>query len=92
VAGPLLADALAGAGTVLVSDYGRGVCALPELVEVLARVTPDVPVVWDPHPRGGPPVAGCAVVTPNLAEARTARPPASRPNCWCGAGRPARSR
>jgi sugar/nucleoside kinase (ribokinase family) len=29
-----------------------------------------VPVVWDPHPRGPHPVAGVAVATPNLAEAR----------------------
>jgi D-beta-D-heptose 7-phosphate kinase/D-beta-D-heptose 1-phosphate adenosyltransferase len=27
------------------------------------------PVVWDPHPFGAPPVAGCCVATPNRAEA-----------------------
>jgi rfaE bifunctional protein nucleotidyltransferase chain/domain len=37
----------------------------------LERVAVDVPVVWDPHPRGAAPVAGCAAVTPNLSEART---------------------
>jgi rfaE bifunctional protein nucleotidyltransferase chain/domain len=29
-----------------------------------------VPVVWDPHPRGQTPIPGCALVTPNEAEAR----------------------
>src|SRR5205823_5628890 len=28
-----------------------------------------VPLVWDPHPRGAPPVPGTAVVTPNRQEA-----------------------
>jgi D-beta-D-heptose 7-phosphate kinase/D-beta-D-heptose 1-phosphate adenosyltransferase len=31
-------------------------------------------VVWDPHPRGPAPVAGAALVSPNLAEARTLVP------------------
>ena len=34
------------------------------------RRAPRRPVVWDPHPRGGDPVPGCALVTPNLLEAR----------------------
>jgi D-beta-D-heptose 7-phosphate kinase / D-beta-D-heptose 1-phosphate adenosyltransferase len=65
--------ALAGAGAVLVSDYGRGVAADPRVRDAIARaVARRVPVVWDPHPRGPAPVPGVAVVTPNLAEARTA--------------------
>ena len=62
-------DALAGAAAVLVSDYGRGVAdlAAPALDAVRRR-----PVVWDPHPRGGPPAAGCLLATPNLAEATAA--------------------
>lgn len=64
---------LAGAGAVLVSDYGRGVAADPDVRAALARaIARRVPVVWDPHPRGAEPVPGAAVVTPNLAEARAA--------------------
>ncbi|MCO1654568.1 PfkB family carbohydrate kinase [Pseudonocardia humida] len=68
-----LADALAGAGAVLVSDYGRGMTADPSVRDALARaVERGTPVVWDPHPQGAPPVPGVAVATPNLAEARRA--------------------
>jgi len=64
---------LAGAGAVLVSDYGRGVAADPAVRDALIRrIARRVPVVWDPHPRGPTPVAGTTVVTPNLAEARAA--------------------
>jgi D-beta-D-heptose 7-phosphate kinase / D-beta-D-heptose 1-phosphate adenosyltransferase len=62
-----------GAGAVLVSDYGRGVAADPDVRAALARaVARRVPVVWDPHPRGADPVPGATVVTPNLAEAKWA--------------------
>jgi D-beta-D-heptose 7-phosphate kinase/D-beta-D-heptose 1-phosphate adenosyltransferase len=62
---------LTGAGAVLVADYGRGVAADRVVRDALAAaVARGVPVVWDPHPRGPHPVAGVAVVTPNLAEAR----------------------
>jgi D-beta-D-heptose 7-phosphate kinase/D-beta-D-heptose 1-phosphate adenosyltransferase len=64
-----LADLLAGAGAVLVADYGRGVTAVPELREVLAALPRRVPVVWDPHPKGAEPVPGVRLVTPNAAEA-----------------------
>jgi D-beta-D-heptose 7-phosphate kinase / D-beta-D-heptose 1-phosphate adenosyltransferase len=71
--GDRLDVALAGAGAVLVSDYGRGVAADPVVRAALARaVARRVPVVWDPHPRGPEPVPGVTVVTPNLAEARAA--------------------
>jgi D-beta-D-heptose 7-phosphate kinase / D-beta-D-heptose 1-phosphate adenosyltransferase len=70
--------ALAGAGAVLVSDYGRGVTADPAVRAALGRaVARRVPVVWDPHPRGAAPVPGVTVVTPNLAEARAAAPEAA---------------
>ena len=68
-------DALSEAAAVLVSDYGRGVAACPQLREPVARVLAPVPLVWDPHPRGPEPVAGAALVTPNAAE--TARLAAS---------------
>jgi rfaE bifunctional protein nucleotidyltransferase chain/domain len=32
------------------------------------------PIVWDPHPNGPDPVPGCALVTPNAAEAAAAWP------------------
>lgn len=72
VAGPLQ-EALAGAGAVLVSDYGRGVAAQPLVrAAVSAAAERGVPVVWDPHPRGAPPVPGTTVATPNAGEAAAA--------------------
>lgn len=65
-----LARALEGAAAVLVSDYGRGITAVPAVRELLAALPRRVPVVWDPHPRGAPPVAGVRLATPNEAEAR----------------------
>ncbi len=66
---------LADADAVLVSDYGRGVTADPLVRDALARTAAAVPVVWDPHPRGTPPVPGTTVVTPNAAEAAGALGP-----------------
>ncbi|MFD5543789.1 PfkB family carbohydrate kinase [Streptomyces sp. NPDC127079] len=60
--------AVAGAGAVLVADYGRG--SADALREVLAEAAGRAPVVWDPHPRGGVPVPGVRMVTPSAAEAR----------------------
>ncbi|MFF9819152.1 D-glycero-beta-D-manno-heptose 1-phosphate adenylyltransferase [Streptomyces sp. NPDC014006] len=56
--------ALGAAPAVLVSDYGRG--AADALRDVL---TERPPLVWDPHPRGGPPVPGTRLVTPARSEA-----------------------
>jgi len=72
-----LRAALAEADVVLVSDYGAGTTRDPAVREVLAEVARRVPVVWDPHPRGGAPVPGCALVTPNLAEAAASAPSGS---------------
>jgi rfaE bifunctional protein nucleotidyltransferase chain/domain len=66
---PQMRDAVAAAGAVLVSDYGRGLAAGADVRGWLAAATRRVPVVWDPHPRGGPPVPGVRLATPNLAEA-----------------------
>jgi len=63
-------DAIASAGGVLVSDYGRGMTSIPGLRDALARLPRRQPVVWDPHPRGSEPVSGARLVTPNRAEAR----------------------
>jgi D-beta-D-heptose 7-phosphate kinase / D-beta-D-heptose 1-phosphate adenosyltransferase len=61
--------AIGWAAAVLVADYGRGVAAHPRVREALEALPADVPVVWDPHPRGPRPTAGAALCTPNLAEA-----------------------
>lgn len=54
---------------VLVADYGRGVTSHAGVRSWLASVRSRTPVVWDPHPRGADPVAGCRLATPNAAEA-----------------------
>ena len=61
--------AVARAHAVLVADYGRGVAREPRLRATLERLAADVPVVWDPHPRGPAPTRGATLVTPNRAEA-----------------------
>ncbi|SJZ37456.1 rfaE bifunctional protein, domain II [Marinactinospora thermotolerans DSM 45154] len=61
--------ALEEARAVLVSDYGRGVAELPAVRERLAACAANIPIVWDPHPAGPPPVPGTRLVTPNAAEA-----------------------
>jgi rfaE bifunctional protein nucleotidyltransferase chain/domain len=71
--------AVGSADAVLVSDYGRGVADAPQLRALLAAAATERPLVWDPHPRGGPPVPGARVVTPNAAEAaRACDAPAAR--------------
>ena len=62
-------EALSAAGAVLVADYGRGVTGVAALREALAGLPRQVPVTWDPHPRGSEPVPGVRLVTPNQAEA-----------------------
>jgi D-beta-D-heptose 7-phosphate kinase / D-beta-D-heptose 1-phosphate adenosyltransferase len=61
-------DVIARAGTILVSDYGRGVARQPELRAALESAR--APIVWDPHPRGPAPVPNVRLATPNAAEAR----------------------
>ncbi|WP_448073886.1 PfkB family carbohydrate kinase [Georgenia yuyongxinii] len=65
-----VAAVLTGADAVLAADYGAGTTSHPVLRDLLARAAREAPVVWDPHPRGGPPVPGVTLVTPNEAEAR----------------------
>ncbi|MDQ0753787.1 D-beta-D-heptose 7-phosphate kinase/D-beta-D-heptose 1-phosphate adenosyltransferase [Streptomyces africanus] len=65
-------EALANARAILVADYGRHTAgALRPYLEDVARRTP---LVWDPHPKGDPPVPGARLVTPNAAEARALYP------------------
>jgi D-beta-D-heptose 7-phosphate kinase / D-beta-D-heptose 1-phosphate adenosyltransferase len=69
--------ALRGAAAVLVSDYGRGVAAEPSVRAALAALPAEVPVVWDPHPKGPDPVPGALLATPNAAEAMGRAGPAA---------------
>ncbi|MFD7391608.1 D-glycero-beta-D-manno-heptose 1-phosphate adenylyltransferase [Streptomyces sp. NPDC059852] len=59
--------AIAEAGAVLVADYGRDTAGV--LRDDLAAAAGGVPLTWDPHPRGGPPVPGVRLATPSAAEA-----------------------
>ena len=61
--------AVASADAIVVADYGRGLAAHPALRAALEARHVGVPLVWDPHPRGAPPVRECTAVTPNLSEA-----------------------
>ena len=69
---PAMLRALDGAAAVVVADYGRGLTANPSLRAALAQLALRIPIIWDPHPAGAPPVEGVAVATPNWAEARAA--------------------
>jgi D-beta-D-heptose 7-phosphate kinase / D-beta-D-heptose 1-phosphate adenosyltransferase len=62
-----VAPLVAEAGAVLVSDYGGGIT---RDLRVRASLAGARHVVWDPHPRGSPPVRGMTLVTPNEQEAR----------------------
>lgn len=64
--------ALTGADAVLVSDYGAGTVRDAGVRGALAEALRTTRTVWDPHPRGGPPLPGATLVTPNAAEARAA--------------------
>ncbi|WP_049579819.1 D-glycero-beta-D-manno-heptose 1-phosphate adenylyltransferase [Streptomyces sp. SBT349] len=66
--GATVRRALAGAGAILVADYGQGTVAAVR--GALAEAARRVPVVWDPHPRGCAPVPWVSLVTPNEREAR----------------------
>jgi len=62
-------SAIHAAGAILVSDYGRGVTADQRIRGALTDRAQGVPVVWDPHSRGGHPVAATRLVVPNRSEA-----------------------
>ncbi|MFF7725465.1 D-glycero-beta-D-manno-heptose 1-phosphate adenylyltransferase [Streptomyces sp. NPDC008001] len=60
--------AVAEAAALLVADYARGTADV--LRDELASRARGATLVWDPHPRGGPPVPGARLVTPTGEEAR----------------------
>jgi D-beta-D-heptose 7-phosphate kinase/D-beta-D-heptose 1-phosphate adenosyltransferase len=59
--------AIAKADALLVSDYGRGVAALPEVASAVASFPG--PTVWDPHREGPLPPVATTLTTPNHVEA-----------------------
>ncbi|MFJ4003833.1 PfkB family carbohydrate kinase [Streptomyces sp. NPDC090023] len=60
---------LGEAAAVLVCDYGRGITSHKELRQALTDAAASRPLVWDPHPKGAPPVPGTALAVPNADEA-----------------------
>lgn len=60
---------LRAAEAVLVADYGLGCTSDEGVRAALAVAARRTPLVWDPHPRGAPPIAGARLVTPNESEA-----------------------
>lgn len=67
-----VAVALGEAAAVLVCDYGLGLVDHQPLRALLRECAGATPLVWDPHPRGGPPVRGTIVAVPNAVEAALA--------------------
>jgi len=65
-------EAVSNAQAILVSDYGRRITSHQELRRTLQRRAREIPILWDPHPRGMPPVPGVELITPNLDEAAAA--------------------
>jgi len=65
-------DAIATAAGVVVSDYGRGATRDARLRALLEDSARRAVLVWDPHPRGGEPVPGVTLATPNRSEALAA--------------------
>jgi len=69
---PEMLETIDAADVIVVADYGRGLAEDARLRTVLSDRGLNVPVVWDPHPRGGRPMLGATVATPNLPEATRA--------------------
>ena len=63
-----LGTRLGAADAVLVACYGRGVTSHPGVRRALEEAVTRCPVVWDPHPKGDPPVPGTTITTPNDRE------------------------
>jgi rfaE bifunctional protein kinase chain/domain len=69
---PEMIETVRESDVIVVADYGRGLVDDAGLRHAIAERGLDVPVVWDPHPRGSLPVLSSAAATPNLAEATAA--------------------
>jgi D-beta-D-heptose 7-phosphate kinase / D-beta-D-heptose 1-phosphate adenosyltransferase len=78
--------AIAKADALLVSDYGRGVAALPEVASAVGSFPG--PTVWDPHRDGPLPPGATTLSTPNHVEAHhisggAGSPPERLPGVVC---------
>ncbi|WP_454195680.1 PfkB family carbohydrate kinase [Nocardia sp. Marseille-Q1738] len=62
--------AIDAARAVLVADYGRGAAAHPQVRALLEARAGQIPLVWDPHPRGPVPIRDATLATPNRDEAQ----------------------
>src|SRR6202050_2403480 len=72
------ADAIESAAAILVADYGRGVSADERIRMALEATASRLPIVWDPHPRGRPPVPGTRLACPSGEDACQLVPDATR--------------
>jgi len=66
--------ALRSADAVLVADYGNGTTDNGSLRSALSGLPAEVPLVWDPHPKGARPLARADLAVPNRSEAAPASP------------------
>lgn len=65
-------DAVAAADVIIVTDYGRGLTSNRDLRAALEQRAAEVPLIWDPHPKGADPVPSAWIITPNVNEATAA--------------------
>jgi rfaE bifunctional protein nucleotidyltransferase chain/domain len=84
-------ELLRDADAVLVSDYGRGMAAAPDVRAALERRPAELSTVWDPHPNGPAPIPGVTLATPNAREAAAAALGAAGPPADSRAPAPARA-
>ncbi|MBF6297140.1 bifunctional hydroxymethylpyrimidine kinase/phosphomethylpyrimidine kinase [Nocardia amamiensis] len=63
-------EAIDTARAVLVADYGRGAAGHPQVRTLLEARAGQIPLVWDPHPRGPVPIRDATLATPNRDEAQ----------------------
>ncbi|WP_051022895.1 PfkB family carbohydrate kinase [Nocardia pneumoniae] len=63
-------EAIDTARAVLVADYGRGAATHPQVRTLLEARAGQIPLVWDPHPRGPVPIRDATLATPNRDEAQ----------------------
>jgi D-beta-D-heptose 7-phosphate kinase/D-beta-D-heptose 1-phosphate adenosyltransferase len=61
-------SAIAEAAAILVADYGHGTTSDERIRTLISDALVEIPVVWDPHPKGAPAVPGTTLITPNEQE------------------------
>ncbi|HYP46802.1 MAG TPA: PfkB family carbohydrate kinase [Propionibacteriaceae bacterium] len=60
--------AIAEAAAILVADYGHGTASDERIRALVSDALVEIPVAWDPHPKGPPAVPGTTLITPNERE------------------------